>query len=357
MNKNVLVTGGCGFIGCHVVELLVKNHPDWLIVNLDKLTYAGNVANLKDIEDQPNYKLVVGDIGDKELVSLLLRSYKIDTIVNLAAESHVDNSIGDPSIFVVTNVLGTMNLLNEARHYWDQVGYKDKLFYHISTDEVYGSLNFSDPPFTEKTPYAPHSPYSASKASSDHLVRSFHDTYGFPSIVSNCSNNYGDRQFPEKLIPHFVYNIIHGLALPVYGTGQNVRDWLSVKDHARAIETIILKGVPGETYNIGGNNELSNLDLVHSLIKITDELLGHPKSFSEPLIRIVTDRPGHDIRYAIDATKIRTKLGWSPEAKFDDELRATVKWYIDNQSWLDDIKDGTYITRNFKYRYGITSYK
>lgn len=339
--KNILVTGGAGFIGSHVVRLLVEKYPDYRIVNLDALTYAGNLENLKDVEAAPNYTFVKGDICDHEAVVKTLREHAIDHILHLAAESHVDRSIADPLTFARTNVLGTLSLLQAARTVWAG-DWADKLFYHISTDEVYGSLGFDGTLFTEKTSYDPHSPYSASKASSDHFVRAFGDTYGMPVVVTNCSNNYGPYQFPEKLIPLFINNIRHNKPLPVYGRGENVRDWLYVVDHARAIDLILHRGKPGQTYNIGGFNEWTNIDLIRVLIRTVDRLLGRPEGASEGLITYVTDRAGHDLRYAIDATKLRDELGWEPSLQFEEGIEKTVRWYLDNAEWLARVTSGEY---------------
>ena len=339
--RNILITGGAGFIGSHVVRRFVRNYPDYHIVNLDKLTYAGNLANLKDVEAEPNYTFVKGDICDYELLVELFRKYEIDGVVHLAAESHVDRSIKDPFTFARTNVMGTLSLLQAAKVCWEG-SYEGKLFYHISTDEVYGALEFDDKLFTEQTPYSPHSPYSASKASSDHFVRAYHDTYGMPTIVTNCSNNYGPYQFPEKLIPLFINNIRKGKSLPVYGKGENVRDWLYVEDHARAIDTIFHNGKVAETYNIGGFNEWRNIDLIKVLIKTVDRLLGNEEGHSLGLISYITDRPGHDARYAIDSTKLKNELGWEPSLQFEEGIEKTVQWYLENEAWLDDITSGAY---------------
>ena len=364
MKRNILITGGAGFIGSHVVRLFVNKYPDYRIVNLDKLTYAGNLANLKDVEDRPNYVFERADICDFDRVREIMRKYSIDGVIHLAAESHVDRSIKDPFTFARTNVLGTLSLLQAAREYWDGA-WDGKLFYHISTDEVYGALELTDPegvepPFTttasssehhlaygrdffyEDTKYNPHSPYSASKASSDHFVRAFHDTYGMPTIVTNCSNNYGPYQFPEKLIPLFINNIRHGRPLPVYGKGENVRDWLYVEDHARAIDLIFHKGRVADTYNIGGFNEWKNIDLIKVIIKTVDRLLGNPEGTSEHLITYVTDRAGHDLRYAIDSSKLQRELGWEPSLQFEEGIEKTVRWYLDNQAWMDNITSGEY---------------
>ncbi len=365
--RNILITGGAGFIGSHVVRLLVNKYPDYHIVNLDKLTYAGNLANLKDIERKENYSFVRADICDFDTVLSLIRQHHVDGIIHLAAESHVDRSIKDPFTFARTNVLGTLSLLQAARLYWESLPekYDGKLFYHISTDEVYGALRLTNPegidsPFTtvasssehhhaygsdfflETTKYNPHSPYSASKASSDHFVRAFHDTYGLPSIVTNCSNNYGPYQFPEKLIPLFINNIRHQKPLPVYGKGENVRDWLYVEDHARAIDTIFHHGKPAETYNIGGFNEWKNIDIIKVIIKTVDRLTGNPEGKSLPLITYVTDRPGHDMRYAIDSRKLQRELGWEPSLQFEEGIERTVRWYLDNQEWMDNVTSGDY---------------
>ena len=342
--RNILITGGAGFIGSHVVRLFVNKYPDYRIVNLDLLTYAGNLANLKDVEGEPNYRFVRADICDAERVAEVFRTYDIDGVIHLAAESHVDRSIKDPFTFARTNVMGTLTLLQTAMEYWSgtEGGFEGKLFYHISTDEVYGSLGADDGLFTEQTPYAPHSPYSASKASSDHFVRAYHDTYGLPTIVTNCSNNYGPYQFPEKLIPLFINNIRKGKPLPVYGKGENVRDWLYVEDHARAIDLIFHEGKVAETYNIGGFNEWKNIDLIKVMIKTVDRLLGNPEGHSLGLITYVTDRLGHDARYAIDSTKLQKELGWEPSLQFEEGIEKTVRWYLDNQEWMDNITSGDY---------------
>lgn len=372
--KNILITGGAGFIGSHVVRLFVNKYPKYNIVNLDKLTYAGNLTNLKDIENKPNYRFERCDICDFERVLEIFKQYDIDGVIHLAAESHVDRSIKDPFTFAKTNVLGTLSMLQAAKVYWTESGKMKGLaeaqenaghcrFYHISTDEVYGALELSHPEgikdtahsgsefgggpfgndfFTETTKYNPHSPYSASKASSDHFVRAFHDTYGMPTIVTNCSNNYGPYQFPEKLIPLFINNIRHGKPLPVYGKGENVRDWLYVEDHARAIDLIFHKGRIADTYNIGGFNEWKNIDLIKVIIKTVDRILGNPTGYSDHLITYVTDRAGHDLRYAIDSSKLKRELGWEPTLQFEEGIERTVRWYLDNQSWLDNITSGDY---------------
>lgn len=339
--KNILITGGAGFIGSHVVRLFVNQYPDYQIINLDNLTYAGNLSNLKDIEGKPNYRFLKADICDFENIKGIFTAIGITDVIHLAAESHVDRSIADPFSFAKTNVLGTLNLLQAAKESW-QGSYAGKLFYHVSTDEVYGALGLGGTLFTEETRYDPHSPYSASKASSDHFVRAYHDTYGLPTLISNCSNNYGPNQFPEKLIPLFIHNIRQNKPLPVYGKGENVRDWLYVEDHARAIDLIFHKGKVGDTYNIGGFNEWKNIDLVRVIIKTVDRLLGREEGTSEKLITYVTDRAGHDLRYAIDATKIRNELGWEPSLQFEEGIEKTVRWYIENQEWLDDIASGAY---------------
>ena len=366
--KTILITGGAGFIGSHVVRLFVNKYPEYQIINLDKLTYAGNLANLKDIEDKPNYRFIRADISDLDEMRRIIRENRVTGIIHLAAESHVDRSIRDPFTFARTNVMGTLALLQAAREYWESLpeGYEGKLFYHISTDEVYGALELTDPegvesPFTtaasselhhlafgrefflEETRYNPHSPYSASKASSDHFVRAYHDTYGMPTIVTNCSNNYGPYQFPEKLIPLFINNIRHGKPLPVYGKGENVRDWLYVEDHARAIDTIFHNGKVADTYNIGGFNEWKNIDLIKVIIKTVDRLLGRPEGSSESLITYVTDRPGHDMRYAIDSRKLQRELGWEPSLQFEEGIEKTVRWYLDNQDWMDNVTSGDYL--------------
>ncbi len=342
--RNIIITGGAGFIGSHVVRLFVNKYPDYHIINVDKLTYAGNLENLKDIENKPNYTFLRADICDFDAMAALMSKFAVDGIIHLAAESHVDRSIRDPFTFARTNVMGTLSLLQAAKNYWESrpEGYEGKRFYHISTDEVYGALNFDGTLFTEQTKYQPHSPYSASKASSDHFVRAFHDTFGMPTIVTNCSNNYGPYQFPEKLIPLFINNIRHRRPLPVYGKGENVRDWLYVEDHARAIDLIFHNGKVAETYNIGGFNEWKNIDIVKLLIKTVDRLLGNPEGHSDELITYVTDRKGHDLRYAIDSTKLSRELGWRPSLQFEEGIEKTVRWYLDNQEWMDRITSGEY---------------
>ena len=364
--RNIIITGGAGFIGSHVVRLFVNKYPDYRIINVDKLTYAGNLANLSDIEDKPNYMFVKADICDFDAMLDLMKQYEVDGIIHLAAESHVDRSIKDPFTFARTNVMGTLSLLQAAKLVWEELPekYGGKRFYHISTDEVYGALEMNhpegiEPPFKtvasseghkaygdsffyETTKYNPHSPYSASKASSDHFVRAYHDTYGMPTIVTNCSNNYGPYQFPEKLIPLFINNIRHGKPLPVYGKGENVRDWLFVEDHARAIDVIFHEGKIAETYNIGGFNEWKNIDLIKVMIKTVDRLLGNPEGHSLGLITYVTDRLGHDARYAIDSTKLQRELGWEPSLQFEEGIEKTVRWYLDNQEWMDNVTSGEY---------------
>ena len=364
--RNIIITGGAGFIGSHVVRLFVNKYPDYRIINVDKLTYAGNLANLSDIEDKSNYVFVKADICDFDRMFSLMKDYNVDGIIHLAAESHVDRSIKDPFTFARTNVMGTLSLLQAAKLVWEELpeGYESKRFYHISTDEVYGALQMNhpegiEPPFKtvasseghkaygddffyETTKYNPHSPYSASKASSDHFVRAYHDTYGMPTIVTNCSNNYGPYQFPEKLIPLFINNIRNGKPLPVYGKGENVRDWLYVEDHARAIDLIFHEGKTNETYNIGGFNEWKNIDLIKVMIRTVDKILGNPEGYSLDLITYVTDRLGHDARYAIDSTKLQKELGWEPSLQFEEGIEKTVRWYLDNQEWMDNITSGEY---------------
>jgi dTDP-glucose 4,6-dehydratase len=340
MNKNILITGGAGFIGSHVVRRFVNNYPNYKIYNLDALTYAGNLENLKDIETKENYTFIKGNICDNDLVDKIFQENNIDTVIHLAAESHVDRSISDPLAFVQTNVIGTATLLNAARKFWNNQ-YEGKLFYHVSTDEVYGSLGETGF-FYETTSYDPRSPYSASKAGSDHLVMSFYHTYNLPVVISNCSNNYGPNHFPEKLIPLSIHNIIQNKPLPIYGKGENVRDWLYVIDHANAIDTILHKGKIGETYNIGGHNEWTNIELIRLLCKIMDEKLGREKGSNEKLITFVTDRAGHDLRYAIDATKLKEELGWTPSLQFEEGLNKTVDWYLENSEWLKQVTSGEY---------------
>ncbi len=337
----ILITGGAGFIGSHLVRLMVNKYPDYQIVNLDKLTYAGNLENLKDVENAPNYTFVKGDITDAELMQELFQDFQFDSVIHLAAESHVDRSIADPMSFIATNIVGTVNLLNAARNIWKESGYEGKRFYHVSTDEVYGTLGETGL-FTEDTAYDPRSPYSASKASSDHLVRAYYHTYGMPIVISNCSNNYGPFQFPEKLIPLVINNIKHKKPLPIYGNGKYTRDWLWVGDHATAIDTVFHKGANGETYNIGGNNEWQNIDLVRILCDTVDGLLGRRVGEAQELITFVKDRPGHDKRYAIDATKIKDELGWEPAVQPAEGMKETAQWYLDNTEWMERVTSGAY---------------
>ncbi len=388
-SRAIVITGGAGFIGSHVVRLFVNKYPDYHIINIDKLTYAGNLANLDDIKDRPNYTFLKADICDFETILQTLRSYDVDGIIHLAAESHVDRSIKDPFTFARTNVMGTLSMLQAAKIFWESQKEPWKMrrvnadgsevctecrFYHISTDEVYGALELTDPQgletpfstkassahhhaygrefFTEETKYQPHSPYSASKASSDHFVRAFHDTYGMPTIVTNCSNNYGPYQFPEKLIPLFINNIRHRKPLPVYGTGENVRDWLYVEDHARAIDLIFHKGKVADTYNIGGFNEWKNIDIIKVLIATTDRLLGREEGADNDLITFVTDRKGHDMRYAIDSRKLQRELGWEPSLQFEEGIGKTVKWYLEHQDWLDNVTSGDY-QKYYEKMYGV----
>jgi len=340
MSKKILITVGAGFIGGHVVRLFVKRYPDYEIYNLDSLTYAGNLENLRDVENEGNYHFIKADITDKDEMMRLFDKHRFDGVIHLAAESHVDRSISGPDAFVITNIVGTVNLLNAARASWAD-NMEDKLFYHVSTDEVYGSLGPTGA-FTESTSYDPRSPYSASKASSDHLVRAFHHTYGLPIVISNCSNNYGPFQFPEKLIPLMINNIKQNKPLPVYGEGVNIRDWLWVEDHAHAIETIYHNGALGETYNIGGNNEWKNIDLVKRLCYLMDQKLGREEGSSEKLITFVKDRAGHDMRYAIDASKVKTELGWEPTIDFDEGFGKTIDWYLENTEWMEHVTSGAY---------------
>jgi len=338
--KNILITGGAGFIGCHVVKLFVKHYPEYNIINYDKLTYAGNLENLKEIEGSTNYQFVKGDIYDIEKVKEVFENYKIDAVIHLAAESHVDRSITNPFEFAQTNILGTLTLLNQAKISWKD-NLEGKLFYHISTDEVYGSLGNTGL-FTETTPYDPRSPYSAAKASSDHFVRAYYNTFGLPVVISNCSNNYGPNQFPEKLIPLFINNIKNKKPLPVYGIGENIRDWVYVEDHAKAIDLVFHKGRIGDTYNIGGFNEWKNIDLIKVMCKVMDKKLGRADGESEKLITYVKDRAGHDMRYAIDSTKISTELGWEPSLQFEEGIEKTIDWYLDNKEWVENIISGDY---------------
>lgn len=377
--RNILITGGAGFIGSHVVRLFVNKYPDYHIINLDKLTYAGNLANLHDIKDKPNYTFIKADICDFETVLEIIRKYNVDGIIHLAAESHVDRSIKDPFTFANTNVIGTLSMLQAARIHWEsqekpwEINGVPCLFYHISTDEVYGTLEITAPDglespfttkassahhhvygekfFTEENSYHPHSPYSAAKAASDHFVRSFHDTYGMPTLVTNCSNNYGPYQFPEKLIPLFINNIRHRKPLPVYGRGENVRDWLFVEDHARAIDTIFHKGQVADTYNIGGFNEWKNIDLIKVLVNTVDRQLGLAEGEDLDLITFVTDRKGHDMRYAIDSRKLQKELGWEPSLQFEEGIELTVRWYLENQEWLDNVTSGDYL-KYYENMYG-----
>jgi dTDP-glucose 4,6-dehydratase len=346
--KTLLITGGAGFIGSHVVRRMVTHHPDTRVLNLDQLTYAGNLENLKDIENAPNYLFIRGDITRPAFLEKLFQEYRIDGVIHLAAESHVDRSIADPMAFIHTNIVGTVNLLNACRSAWKDR--QDTLFYHISTDEVYGSLG-GDGLFAEESPYDPRSPYSASKASSDHLVRAYSHTYGLPVVLSNCSNNYGPNQFPEKLIPLAIHNILHSKAIPVYGKGENIRDWLYVEDHASAIELIYQKGARGRTYNIGGLNEWKNIDLIRLLCRIMDEKLERPAGTSEKLITFVKDRAGHDLRYAIDNSRIREELNWNPSVTFEQGLSLTVDWYLNNSAWMEHVTSGAYQTY-YKTQYG-----
>ena len=334
IRRNILVTGGAGFIGSHVVELLTEKYPHYHIVTLDKLTYAGNLANISEAMKRPNHTFIEGDITDSTLVERIFAEHSIDGVMHLAAESHVDRSISAPMVFAHNNIVGTLTLLEAARKAWAG-NYADKRFHHISTDEVYGALDMDGGKFTEASRYEPHSPYSASKASSDHFVRAYHDTYGLPTVITNCSNNYGERQYPEKLIPLFIYNIVNRRPLPVYGTGCNIRDWLYVGDHARALDTVFHNGADGATYNIGGDNEWTNIELIKRLIGIVDSELGRNDGESESLITHIEDRAGHDLRYAIDSTKLQQELGWRPAMSFDEGLRRTVRWYLDNMAWAE----------------------
>ena len=338
--KTILITGGAGFIGSHMVRFMLNKYPDYRIINLDSLTYAGNLENLRDVEDKLNYSFIKADINDADAIQKVFDDHDINGVIHLAAESHVDRSISNPTEFIHTNIVGTVNLLNAARHHWKD-NYEGRLFYHVSTDEVYGSLGDTGL-FTETTAYDPRSPYSASKASSDHLVRAWYHTFKLPVVISNCSNNYGGYQFPEKLIPLMIYNIKHNKPLPIYGKGENVRDWLYVVDHASAIDSIFHKGCIGETYNIGGNNEWKNIDLVKLLCKIMDDRLGRLEGTSEKLITFVTDRAGHDLRYAIDSGKLQSELGWEPSLEFSEGLEKTVDWYLANEEWLNNVTSGDY---------------
>jgi dTDP-glucose 4,6-dehydratase len=340
MKKKILITGGAGFIGSHVIRRFVNNYPDYRIINLDALTYAGNLENLKDVDSKSNYEFIKGNINDSAFISQLFTDFQFDGVLHLAAESHVDRSISDPMSFIMTNIVGTVNLLNAAREIWKNNN-EGKRFYHISTDEVYGSLGESGL-FTETTAYDPQSPYSASKASSDHLVRAYHNTYNLPIVISNCSNNYGPNQFPEKLIPLAIHNIKHHKPIPIYGKGENIRDWLYVEDHAAAIDLIFHKGVNGETYNIGGNNEWTNIGLIRVLCSVMDRKLGYPEGSSEKLITFVKDRAGHDLRYAIDSSKLQRELGWQPSLQFEHGIEKTVEWYLDNTAWLENVASGAY---------------
>jgi len=339
-SKKILITGGAGFIGSHVVRLFVNKYPDYQIYNLDKLTYAGNLENLRDIENKSNYTFIKGDITDLTFINELFITHKFDNVIHLAAESHVDRSISNPLEFVMTNVIGTVNLLNAAKGIWKE-DFSAHRFYHVSTDEVYGTLGETGM-FTESTAYDPHSPYSASKASSDHFVRAYHDTYGMNVVISNCSNNYGSHHFPEKLIPLSIHNIKNNKPIPIYGKGKNVRDWLYVEDHAKAIDVIFHKSKAGETYNIGGHNEWKNIDLIHLLCKIMDKKLNRKEGESEKLITYVKDRAGHDLRYAIDSSKLQKELGWVPSLQFEEGLEKTVDWYLANETWLNNVTSGDY---------------